>query len=59
MSAKMGRPKSDNPKSVEVHARVTAETYKKITDYACNHKISIAETIRQGIEKLYEDEQEK
>lgn len=59
MCAKTGRPKSDNPKSVEIHARVTTETYKKICDYALKHKISIAATIRQGIEKLYESEGEK
>lgn len=59
MSAKMGRPKSDNPKSVALSARVTADTYKKLSDYAHKHKISIAATIRKGIEKLYEDEQNK
>ena len=59
MSAKMGRPKSDNPQTVALSARVNAATYKKLTDYACKHKLSISATIRKGIEKLYEDEQEK
>ena len=59
MRAKMGRPKSDNPKSVILSARVTMETYQKICDYALKHKISITATIRKGIEKLYEDEEQK
>ena len=59
MCAKTGRPKSDNPKSVALSSRVTYETYQKLYNYALKHKISIAATIRKGIEKLYEDEEEK
>ena len=57
MSTKMGRPKIANPKSVEVKARVTNETYQLLLDYAFRHKISIAATIRRGIELLHKDEQ--
>ena len=53
----MGRPKIANPKSVEVKARVTNETYQLLLDYAFRHKISIAATIRRGIELLHKDEQ--
>lgn len=59
MCAKTGRPKSENPKTVLVAARLTYESYDKIRKYALKHKISIAATIRKGIDKLYEDEVEK
>ena len=55
----MGRPKSDNPKSVEVKARITPKTYQKILDYSKEHKISIAATIRKAVDTLCPDEQEK
>ena len=59
MSAKAGRPKSADPKIVDLKVRVTMGTYEKICDYALRHKISIAAAVRKGIEKLYEDEEQK
>lgn len=59
MSTKMGRPKSENPKSIEVKARITPKTYQKIYNYAFEHKISIAATIRTAVDLLCPDENEE
>jgi len=59
MSAKVGRPKSANPKSVDLKVRVTMDTYQKVLDYAFKHKITTAATVRKGIDLLWENEQQK
>ena len=47
--APMGRPKSDNPKDVDIKVRVDGETNQKLLEYCEQHGITRAEAIRQGI----------
>lgn len=53
-SKKMGRP-TDDPKTVEVKARITASTNEKLTEYCKKSGITRAEAIRQGISLLFDE----
>ena len=57
MSAKAGRPKSADPKIVDLKVRITMGTYQKVLDYAFEHKISIAATVRRAIDLLWDEEE--
>jgi predicted transcriptional regulator len=50
----MGRPKSDNPKSVQVTARLDAETVEKLDECAQALEITKAQVIRKGIEIIHD-----
>lgn len=50
--SRMGRPKSDNPKSERVTIRLDKEHYQILTDYCKKEKVDKAEAIRRGIKKL-------
>lgn len=52
MSAKMGRPKKDNPINVHRSVRLDAETDQRLEEYCRQHGISKGEAIRQGIHLL-------
>ena len=52
--AKMGRPKSDNPKAKQVTVRLDKEHEKILEDYCKKYQIEKAKAIRQGIRKLKE-----
>lgn len=52
MSPRTGRPKSSNPKDVDIKVRVDADTNLKLVEFAAKHNISRTEVIRQGIEKI-------
>lgn len=54
MAPPMGRPKADNPKAVQVSARLDAETVRKLE--ACSEALdeTKAQVIRRGIEAVYE-----
>ena len=54
MSPRTGRPKIDNPKSVQVTARLQAETVEKLEECAEALKITKAEVIRKGIEIIHQ-----
>lgn len=45
----MGRPKTENPKDVDVKVRIDQETNRKLVDYCKRYSITRAEAIRQGI----------
>lgn len=53
-SKKMGRP-TDDPKTVEVKARITESTNEKLIEYCKKVGITRAEAIRQGINLLFEE----
>lgn len=53
LCAKMGRPKSDNPKSTRLAVRVDDETLAKLDEIAEANSLSKGQVIRQGIELLY------
>lgn len=52
----MGRPKSDNPKDIDIKVRVDAETNVKLLTYCEKHGITRAEAIRAGVHLLLKDE---
>lgn len=49
MSPRMGRPKSDNPKDIDLKIRIDKETNEKLLAYCEKHGITRTEAIRQGI----------
>lgn len=51
-SKKIGRPKSENPKNIDVKIRIDEETNQKLLSYCKEHKITRVEAIRQGIHLL-------
>lgn len=51
---KIGRPKSDTPKSRLLSLRMTVEDYKKLQEYATEHHMTITRALLKGVELLYE-----
>ena len=56
MAPRTGRPKVENPLSVDVKVRLDKETSEKLDDYCKAHNITRAEAIREGIHLLLEKE---
>ncbi len=54
LSPRTGRPKSDNPKSVDIKVRIEPDLNLKLLNYCKEHNITRASAIRQGIEKILE-----
>lgn len=52
MSPKMGRPKSDNPKDIDLKVRVDADTHTELLKYSEENSITKAEAVRRGIRLL-------
>ncbi len=52
MSPRTGRPKSENPKDINVKVRLDKETHEKLLSYCQEHGITQTEAIRQGIHLL-------
>lgn len=50
MSPRTGRPKAENPKTIEVKARIDAETDRRISEYCEKHGVTRTEVVRMGIE---------
>ena len=50
----MGRPKSDEPLQNRVTVRFTDAEYKKLEEYAEKKNLTITQTIRKGVNKLFE-----
>ncbi|MDT9719779.1 ribbon-helix-helix domain-containing protein [Paenibacillus sp. ClWae2A] len=56
MSAKkMGRPKSDNPKSKTIEIRVNEEILSKLDAAAEKLNTNRSDIVRKGIEKIYDE----
>jgi uncharacterized protein (DUF1778 family) len=53
VSPRTGRPKIDNPKGVQITARVDSETLKMLDKAAEHYKETRADTIRRGIKTVY------
>lgn len=47
-----GRPKSTNPKSIDLKVRIEKETSEKLDAYCLKHDMTRAEAIRRGIHLL-------
>ena len=54
MSPRTGRPKSENPKNIDVKVRFDQETHEKLLAYCEKHNISRTEALRQGVPLLLE-----
>lgn len=54
MSPRTGRPKSDNPKDINVKVRFDKNEHEELLKYCEKHNISRTEAIRQGIRLLLE-----
>ena len=52
--SKTGRPKSDIVKDKIVTIRMSDEEYGKLKDFSEKHQQTITETIKKGVELLYE-----
>ena len=55
MKPRMGRPKSNNPKTESIHFRLSVEDMKIIDVYCKQEDIPKTEAIRRGIRKLKDD----
>lgn len=53
MSAKMGRPKLDDPKSIKLNVKIDKATLEKLTEVAEAYSLSRGQVVRQGIEVLH------
>ena len=58
MSPRTGRPKSKNPKTIEVKARIDSETNFKLIEFCKNNNMSRTDVVRLGIKKVIETEKE-
>ncbi len=56
LSPRTGRPKSENPKSLEVKARIDAETAKKLQEHCKKHNKTRTDVVREGIELVLRQE---
>lgn len=49
LSPQMGRPKVANPKTIEVKARIDAETDRRLVEYCEKNGVTKTEVVRKGI----------
>lgn len=52
MSPRTGRPKSRNPLSVEVKARIDIKTNEELTRYCSENNVTRTEVVREGIKRV-------
>lgn len=52
MSPRTGRPKSDNPKDIDVKVRFDKELHERLMSYCQEHGITRTEAIRKGVHLL-------
>ncbi len=50
--AKMGRPKTDEPRCNQVMVRFTDKEYLKLKKYAEENNLTVTETVRKGVEQM-------
>ena len=51
--AKMGRPKSANPKNTLIGLKLTEEEATKLREYASKHDMTVTEVLQKGIDLQY------
>ena len=49
LSPRTGRPKADNPKTIEVKARIDVETNELLSQYCKENNVTRTEVVRKGI----------
>ncbi|MBR4341380.1 MAG: CopG family transcriptional regulator [Lachnospiraceae bacterium] len=47
--ARMGRPKSDNPREYKITVRLTEEEYLNLKRHIAKDNLTIAQVVKQGI----------
>ena len=52
--AKMGRPKSANPKNNFIRLKLTEEEASRLKEYASKHDMTISQVLQKGIDMQYE-----
>ena len=55
--AKMGRPKSENPRVKSIGIRMLDEEREKLLQYASEHNKTITEVVLEAVNRLYEAEE--
>lgn len=56
VSPKTGRPKVDNPLTIEVKARIDVETNEKLNQYCKKKKVTRTAVVRKGIERILSEQ---
>ena len=51
----MGRPKAENPLTIEVKARIDKETNEKLVKYCRDNNMTRTEVVREGIKRVIEN----
>ena len=54
MSPRTGRPKAENPLTVEVKARIDTETNEKLVKYCKDNNTTRTDVVREGIKLVIE-----
>lgn len=57
MSPRTGRPKTNNPLTVEVKARIDKETNKRLNAYCEANGVTRTDVVRKGIEKVLDEKE--
>ena len=52
LSPRTGRPKADNPKSIDIKVRLDESTNDKLLAYCKKHNLTRAEVMRMGLLEL-------
>lgn len=59
MSPKTGRPKSDNPLTVEVKARIDIKTNERLNEYCERNNVTRTDVVREGIERVIGEKEKR
>lgn len=54
MSPRTGRPKAENPLTIEVKARIDAETNEQLIKYCNENNVTRTDVVREGIKLIVE-----
>ncbi len=59
MTPRTGRPKSENPKTVEVKARIDVETNEELIKFCKKYNLTRTDVVRKGIKCVLDKENKK
>lgn len=52
MSPRTGRPKEDNPNTINLTVRINALLNQRLDDYCKNNNLAKGEVVRRGLENI-------
>lgn len=52
MESRVGRPKLENPKNIDVKVRFDEQSYKSLLEYCKNNNLKKTDVLRKGVDKL-------